>query len=235
MKSIGTEHESTLHRELKYRYASGGSTEVERAGFVCDALDTAGELIEIQTGSFAPLKKKLALLAARGPVRLIHPVIVVKTIELFDTGGRLISRRKSPRKGSFWNLFDQLVYAPELAALPNLTLEVALLDARERRVDDGRGSWRRRGISIADRAVETYRESIIFTALKDYRKLLPFKGKEEFTSSLLAERAGIRSNLARKTLYVLQRIGAVQRLRKEGKSWIYRQGKKSANGAGFSE
>jgi hypothetical protein len=221
MKSIGTEHESTLHRELKYRYAAGGSTEVERDGFVCDALDAAGELIEIQTGSFAPLRKKLSVLADRGPVRLIHPVIVTKTIEVFDTRGRLISRRKSPRKGCFWNLFDQLVYAPELAVLPNLTLEVALLDALERRVNDGRGSWRRRGVSIVDRAVETYRESIVLKGGKDYRKLLPFKRKEEFTSSRLAEKAGIRINLAQKTLYVLHRIGAVRRLRKEGKCWIY--------------
>jgi hypothetical protein len=223
MKSIGTKHESTLHRELKYRYAAGGLTEVEEEGFVCDARDAEGELIEIQTGSFAPLKKKLAVLAARGPVRLVHPVIVTKTIELFDTRGRLLSRRKSPRKGSFWNLFDQLVYAPYLAVLPNLTIEVVLLDASERRLDDGRGSWRRRGISILDRAMETYRESIALAGLKDYRKLLPFTGKEEFTSSRLAEKAGIKRELARKTLYVLQCIGAVRRLRKDGAYWIYRR------------
>ncbi|MDR2073455.1 MAG: hypothetical protein LBP60_08505, partial [Spirochaetaceae bacterium] len=214
-------HESTLHRELKLHYALGGDTEIERAGFVCDTQDPQGRLVEIQTGSFGALKKKLPILAAREPVRLIHPVIVTKTIELFDTRGGLISRRKSPRRGSVWNLFDQMIYAPQLAELPNLRIEVLLLDAVERRVADGKGSWRRRGISVNDRSLERCRESIAFSGPADYRNILPFRRGEEFSSVLLAERAGIRPSLARKTLYVLSAIRAVKRLRKEGRTWIY--------------
>ncbi|MDR2211031.1 MAG: hypothetical protein LBO65_06130 [Spirochaetaceae bacterium] len=224
MRSIGTEHESTLHRELKLRYALGGGIEIERAGFVCDAQDSQGRLVEIQTGSFGPLKKKLPILTAQETVRLIHPVIVTKTIELFDTQGKLISRRKSPRKGSLWNLFDQMIYAPQLAELPNLTVEVVLLDAVERRIADGKGSWRRRGISVHDRSLERYRETIPFFGPPDYRNILPFRRGEKFSSALLAERAGIRPELARKTLYVLTAIKAVKRLRKEGQTWVYTMG-----------
>jgi len=220
---IGTEHESTLHRELKFRYAAGGETEVERAGYVCDAVDAEGEQIEIQTGSFAPLRLKLPALAALGPVRLIHPVIVKKTIEVFDTRGNLLSRRKSPRKGSVWNLFEELLYAPELALLAGLTIEAVLIDAVERRIDDGKGSWRRRGISIVDRALETMLESAEFSGPADFKRLLPFKAREEFSSTLLAERACIRPELARKSIFVLRKIGVIKRLRKEGRVWIYRK------------
>jgi hypothetical protein len=162
-------------------------------------------------------------LAALGPVRLIHPVIVKKTIEVFDTRGNLLSRRKSPRKGSIWNLFEELLYAPELALLPNLTIEAVLIDAVERRIDDGKGSWRRRGVSIADRALEIWRESAEFSGPADFKRLLPFKAREEFSSTLLAERAGIRPDLARKSLFVLRKIGVIKRLRKEGRVWIYRK------------
>jgi hypothetical protein len=221
---IGTKNESTLHRELKFRYAVGGETEVERAGYVCDAVDAEGEQIEIQTGSFAPLRQKLPALAALGPVRLIHPVIVRKTIELFDTRGNLLSKRKSPRRGSVWDLFKALLYAPELALLDNLTIEAALVDAVERRIDDGKGSWRRRGVSIADRFLETWRESVVFSRPADYRRLLPFHRREEFNSTLLAEKAHIQPVLAGKSLNVLWKIGAISRLRKEGRSWMYKIG-----------
>jgi hypothetical protein len=218
---IGTENESSLHRALKLRYAAQGETEAARAGYVCDAVAPDGEILEIQTGSFAPLRTKLPALTTLGPVRLIHPVIVQKTIELCDIRGKVLYRRKSPRRGSAWDLFTVLLYAPELALLPGLTIEIALVDALEHRIDDGKGSWRRKGISIADRTLESWRDSIKLRSPADYGRFLPFSEKEEFTAAILAKKVKIRPVLARKTLYVLTKTGMVKRIRKAGKSWVY--------------
>ncbi|MDR2144724.1 MAG: hypothetical protein LBP29_10190 [Treponema sp.] len=218
-RRIGTENESSLHRALKFRYADPGKTEEDRAGFVCDAVGPGGEAIEIQTGHFGAVKNKLPALAARGRTRLVYPVIVTKTIELYDTGGKLISKRKSPRKGSVWDIFNELVYAPKLALLRRLAVEIALVDATERRRDDGLGSWRRKGISIEDRRLDVFHESIVLRKKADWRRFLPVTG--EFTVKELAEKAKIRPVLARKTLYVLEKAGLVEKIRKEGRSWVF--------------
>ncbi|MDR2049404.1 MAG: hypothetical protein LBP69_08100 [Treponema sp.] len=220
-RRIGTENESSLHKALKFRYADPGKTEEERAGFVCDALGPDGEAIEIQTGNFGAVKNKLPALAARGRTRLVYPVIVTKTIELYDTDGNLISKRKSPRKGSVWDIFAELIYAPKLTGLRRLTVEIVLVDATERRRDDGRGSWRRKGVSIEDRRLDVFRESVVLRKKADWRRFLPVTG--EFTVKELAKAARIRPVLARKTLYVLEKAGLVERVGKEGRSWVYRR------------
>ncbi|GHV78464.1 hypothetical protein AGMMS49944_02550 [Spirochaetia bacterium] len=221
---IGTKREGSLHRALKFRYTGVmGNIEVNRGGYVCDGVSESGEMIEVQTGSFGPLKKKVPELLRLGPVRIVHPIIIRKSIETWDEAGVLLRSRKSPRKGSAWDLFKALIYAPELPLLPGLSLELALLDVLEKRILDGKGSWRRKGASIADKSVTEYHETMVFTAPRDYRYFLPFKARENFTVRGLAEKAGIPAAVAGKTLYVLTRIGLAKRVGKEGNAWVYRK------------
>ena len=85
---IGTKRETSLHRELKFSYAGhDGQTEAEVSGYVADGINAAGEYIEVQTGSFGPLKKKAAELALKGKLRIVYPVIINKYIEVFNTEG----------------------------------------------------------------------------------------------------------------------------------------------------
>jgi hypothetical protein len=221
---IGTEREWSLHRALKFRYAGEeGTTEVSMEGYVCDGISGEGEIIEVQTGSFGPLKDKAPALLRLGPLRIIHPIIVGKTIELYDREGKLLHRRKSPRKGTAWDLFKALLYAPALPALPGLTIELPLVDIVEKRIQDGRGSWRRKGASIRDKELAAYHDTLLLTGLGDYRRFVPFTEEEAFTVKALGERAGIPPPIARKTLYVLTRLGVVRRIEKEGNAWVYRR------------
>jgi stalled ribosome alternative rescue factor ArfA len=223
--SIGTEKESSLHRALKYRYAgSNGQTESPVGAYVADGISESGELIEVQIGSFGPLRKKIKDLASHRKIKIVHPVIITKYIEVFDKKGKRLYRRKSPRRGSKWDLFDALLYAPELALIPNLSIELALVDSLERRIRDGKGSWRRKGISIIDKELAAWHETILLEKPADYRRcFLPFKKNEEFTVPLLAERAGIQAALARKTLYVLYKLELVERIGKMGNLIVYKQ------------
>jgi hypothetical protein len=221
-RSIGTEKESALHRALKIRYTgAGGRAEAAVGAFVADGISEDGEIIEVQTGSFGPLKRKIKDLTARGRVRIVHPVIVNKYIEVFDTAGNKQYRRKSPRKGSEWDLFYALLYAPELPRTPGLTIELALVDILETRIQDGKGSWRRRGISIAGRELTACRGTLPLGSPADYRRFIPFGEGEEFTSGDLKERARIQRPLAGKALYVLDKMGLVKRIGKKGNSWVY--------------
>ncbi|MCL1815424.1 MAG: hypothetical protein FWG27_06365 [Treponema sp.] len=218
---IGTENESSLHRSLKFRYAKKGETETTREGYVCDAIGEKGEAIEIQTGNFGALKKKLPALAKNGRVRLIYPVVVKKIIELYGSDGVLLRRKKSPRSGTIWDIFKELIYAPALVGLKNLAVEIVLVDVIEHRRDDGKGSWRRRGISIEDRILENCRESIVLKKKADWKlHFLPLEG--ECTVKSLAQKAKIRLDIARKTFYTLEKAGFLKRTKKQGRSWLYR-------------
>ena len=225
-KTIGTKNESTLHRTLKFRYAGpGGKTEETAGEFVADGKRADGEYIEVQTGSFGPLKKKVKEFALNNKVRIIHPIAQKKTIEVYEGGkkGKLLYRRKSPLKGSLWNLFDALLYAPELPLIRGVSVEAVLLDITEKRVKDGKGSWRRRGISIKDRALTSWHESVHFKKPKDYLYFIPFKKNEEFTTSSLSRCSDIDIETAQKALYVLTKMKVVKRKGKKGNSWIYQR------------
>jgi hypothetical protein len=224
---IRKRNESSLHRALKFRYAGpDGETEVSAGEYIADGKRGDGEYIEIQTGSFAPLKDKVKVLADNAKVRIIHPVAVKKIIETYEPPskgkpGTLVSRRKSPKNGTRWNLFDALVYAPLLPFIPGLTIEVALIDIIEKRVKDGKGSKHRNGISIQDRELAAWRESVVLAKPADYLRFIPFKKGEDFTSRLLSERAGINKWIARKTLYVLTAMGLLERKGKKGSFLVY--------------
>ena len=231
-RSIGTQSESSLHKALKFRYTGPeGQTEAEIAGFVADGISAEGECIEVQTGSFGPLREKAKELAAYGKVRIIHPVAVTKMIEVYEPpsgkkrAAKLLYRRKSPLKGSHWTLFDALGYAPELPLVPGLRIELALVDITEKRLKDGKGSWRRRGVSILDREISAWHGTVLLEKPRDYLRYVPFTRGKEFTTALLAAQAGIAAELARKALYVLTRIGVVKRVGKRGNAWLYRRGR----------
>jgi len=222
-KSIGTKNESTLHRTLKYQYAGpGGTTEAAVGEFVADGISASGEYIEVQTGSFAPLTKKVKMFASLGKVRIIHPAAIVKRIETYDEKGVLLTKRKSPKKGSKWDIFDALLHAPELPLNKNVTIELIMLDITEKRVKDGKGSWRRKGISLKDREMSAFHDRILFKKPKDYLCFIPFKKGEEFTVSSMAQKAGITADTARKALYVLTKMKVVKRIGKKGNAWVYK-------------
>ena len=239
---VGTLNESSLHKTLKFQYAGPkGLTEAEIGEFVADGVREDGEYIEVQTGSFAPLRKKIKALAKnkKAKIRIIHPIAVNKYIEVYDDEAfkpqrtrsaqrnvnkkeTILWRRKSPKKGSIWSLFEALMYAPELPLLPGVTIEAVLVDVTEIRVKDGKGSWRRKGISIKDRKLTAWHESIVFKKPSDYnRRFIPFKKGEKFTTAVLAARAAINTDTARMALFVLTKMKLVKRTEKQGNAWVY--------------
>ncbi|MDR3113956.1 MAG: hypothetical protein LBU25_00355 [Treponema sp.] len=222
---IGTVRESGLHRALKIRYAGkGGILEVSaghKEKYVWDGITKTGEIIEVQTGSFGPLKDKLTRMPPLRSIRIVHPIIIQKYLEVYDAENTRSYCRKSPRKGTIWDLFHALVYAPEIPLMPRLRIELALVSVKQRRRQDGWGSWRRKGISIIDTELTAVEGSLMLSGKEDYHVFLPSLEVEPFSSRDLGSIAGITPSLARKTLYVLTRLGIVRRLAKKGNALLY--------------
>ena len=88
MSAIGILNEKPLHAALKEWYARPGDQfEVSIDGYVVDIVRDA-LLIEIQTGNFSSIKRKVHALAALHPLRLVFPIAREKWIVGWQTERR---------------------------------------------------------------------------------------------------------------------------------------------------
>lgn len=219
---IGTLGENSLHAALKRFLARPGDAfEVPVGGYVIDIV-RGEQLIEIQTGNFAAMRRKLATLTAEHPVRVVHPIAAEKWIvKLGPDGETWLDRRKSPKQGTVFDVFRELVSFPHLLELGNFSLEVILTREEEVRVNDGNGSWRRRGWSIADRRLLDVVDRVVLASPADFRALLPPGIPEPFTTRDLAEVLGESVNLMGKMAFCLRRMGAIEHVGSRGRAYLY--------------
>lgn len=219
---IGLYAESALHAGIKELFrAPGDRVEVRMHGRCVDLLRANGEILEIQTGNFGRIRDKVRRLAAAGErVTVVHPVIGEKRILRLDPDdGHVLSSRRSPRRGTLLDLFDELVHFPDLLLLPGCRLLVLLLDAEELRTADGRGSWRRKFQSITDRRAGVVRDARLYAAPADLLSLLPAALPAHFTARVLAELLGCPAERARQLLYCLRALGLAETRGKEGRAF----------------
>jgi hypothetical protein len=201
--------EYSLHSEIKDWYmVSGDELEVKVEDFIVDII-RGKLLIEIQTGNFSAIKKKLIQLLSNNHVRLVYPIAKLKWIVHVSRLGEFVRRRKSPKKGKLTDLFYELVYAPSLIKDRNFSFEVLLIEEEEVRCNDGRGSWRRRGVSVKDRKLLNVFDRVIFEGSQDFLEFLPEELGGYFTNKVLALKLGISVRLAQKITYCLRKMGAI--------------------------
>ncbi len=230
---IGTLAEYSLHADLKRWYAhEGDRLEVNVEGFIVDVM--RGELlVEIQTRNFSGIKRKLAQLADIHPLRLVYPIAQEKWIVRVARNGKtVLSRRRSPKCGRLAELFDELVHIPALLREPTVSFEALLIEEEEIRRDDGRGSWRRKGVSTLDRRLIRVISRHIFEGPHDFLKFLPAGTPQPFTTRELSEALGESHHIAQKIAYTLREMGVIDAVGKRRNSVLYltnNEGRKTKN------
>jgi len=219
---IGTLGEKSLHSSLKDWYAQPGDRlEVEVDGFHIDII-RKNLLIEIQTGNFSSLKRKLNILIQNHPLRLVFPIAQAKWIvRLAADGVTQLGRRKSPKKGNLFHLFQELVSIPDLIKNPNFSLEILSIQEEEIRCDDGTGSWRRKGLRIADHRLIEVISRHIFKEPSDFLSLIPGDLPESYSTEDLAKSIKQPRWIAQKMTYCLRKMGLIEIVGKNGNSLLY--------------
>ena len=220
---IGTLREKPLHASLKQWCARKGDRfEVCVDGYVIDVVRDE-QLIEVQTGGFAKMKRKLTdLLAAGHRVRVVHPIPLEKTIVRLDADGTVLSRRRSPKRGSVRDVFSELVSIPGLITHPGLEIQVVLTEEDEYRQHDPKKAWRRRGWVVTERRLTRVEDTTTIRRPADLVELLPDGLPERFTTGDIAAAASCPLRVAQQMAYCLRHSGATEVVGKRGNSIEYR-------------
>ncbi len=217
--------ETSLHRDLKRRYAGDDAqTEVRLGGFRIDAVRD-DQLIEIQHGSLAAIRDKIRRLLARHRVLVVKPIVANKVLLKQDTAdGPVTTRRRSPKRGQLLDIFDELVYFTRVFPHQRLTLEVPLVDIEERRYPGHgrRRRWRENDFVVADQSLVSIGETIRLRRAADLLKMLPVKLPRQFHSGDVAQLMHIDRYIAQRIVYCLREMKAVRQVGKQGNTLLYR-------------
>jgi hypothetical protein len=199
----------------------GDQVEVAVDGYIVDIL--RGDLIlEVQTGDFSKIARKMRDLVSRHRVRLVYPLPrdlwIVKQPR---TAGDAMTRRKSPKHRRPFDVFGELVSFPELITHPNFELDVALTEEETVWMFDSPRRWRRRGwVTVERRLLQVY-ETVALRDPADYMALVPPGCPNEFLTSDLAGAEGCPRHLAQRAAYCLRKAGLIEKVGARGNAILY--------------
>ena len=214
---IGTLNEGSLHATLKLLYAEPGDEfEVKLDGFVID-IKRDDLLIEIQTSSLGALGRKLDHLLPSHSILLVHPIAV--ETRLIKPGAK---PRRSPKRGTIYSLFDELVSVPTLLDHPNLQLEVVLASVDKLQINDPTLRRRRGGWRTVDRRLDTVIETRRFNHLADLAELLPSDLPPEFTTADIASQTPVTRSQAQKMAYCFRSCEVFETIDRNKTGYVYR-------------
>lgn len=215
--------ETSLHRQLKRFYAGHETRQEVRVGrWRIDAV-ARGQLVEVQLGSLAAIRSKVQALLAEHRLRVVKPIVARKHLIKLDERGRVVAERSSPKRGSWLDAFDELVYFTQVFPHPNLTLELPLVEIAERR-RPGHGRrrrWRRDDFVVDDQELLAIADQRRVRTAADLVRLLPARPQGEFDTADLAQALGVRRFVAQRIAYCLREMGALDTRGKRARAWLY--------------
>jgi hypothetical protein len=221
-QQFSTLNEKPLHEALKHWYAQANDRfEIPVDGFVVDIV--RGELlVEIQTRNFTAIRRKLEKLVVHHPVRLVYPIPGEKwIIKLAADGTNQKSRRKSPKRGTFENVFEELVSLPELLKSPDFSIELLIIQEEEVRQYEGTRGWRRGGWVTRERRLLKVMDRRILQTPADLYLFIPSTLTRPFTTADLAAAIAKPRRLAQRMVYCLRLLGCITAVGKHANAILY--------------
>jgi len=219
---IGTLREKTIHSVLKYYYAPDPIYhEIKIGQYVAD-ICVDGEIFEVQTRNFNAMRDKLSFFLQEHDVTIIYPVAHTKWLSWLNMEtGELSSKRKSPKTGTHYQIIPELYKIKMFIHNPHLHFIISLIDVEETRYLNGWSRDKKRGSSRMDGIPVDIFDEVRIDTMSDYVKFLPDTLEKNFTSKDLGLAAKISQSLASTLLNVLLETGAVCRIGKKGRSYLY--------------
>jgi hypothetical protein len=219
--------ETSLHRELKRRYAGHDARfEVELGGYRIDVV-SGGQLVEIQHGPLAAIRDKVRALLADHRVLVAKPIVAKKLLVKRDgKGGPVLARRLSPKRGRLLDLFDELVSFTRVFPHRRLTLEVLLVEVEEWRYPGHgrRRRWRANDHQVEDQKLLAVHDVCRLRTAGDIARLVSCPLPKPFHTGHLAASLSVERWFAQRIAYCLRKMGAVREVGKKGNARLYEFG-----------
>jgi len=219
---IGTLGEKTLHAVLKQYYEPDKANHEIRIGsFVADIVTDSG-IIEIQTRAFDKLRNKLAKFLEISHVTVVYPIPKTKWLLWIDEQtGETTKKRKSPRQGRIFDIIPELYKIKPLINHVNLRLCIVFIDMEEYRYLNGWSKDKKKGSTRCDRVPIDIVDEVYINNTADYIKFIPDELSDGFTSKDYKNATDTNLLTAQTALNILNHIGIVRRVGKQGNLYIY--------------
>lgn len=189
-------------------------------GYIID-IAKKNELVEIQTQNFSKIRPKLKKLLSKYKVRLVHNIPAIKWLIKTDMRGNIILKRKSPKKGNVYYIFDELIYLVDIVSDPNFSLDIIITEEEEIRQSKRKGNETRKGFSIKDRKLIKILEKIEIDKIEDYLKIFPSGIKEPFSTKDVAGELNVSIYLAQEIVYFFKKTELIKCTGKRGNLLLY--------------
>lgn len=235
---FSTLNESNLHNSLKQLYCSiyDGQIEVEMDGHVYDILTKNKNVIEIQTKNLSKLLPKVLDCIEKGHnIKIVHPIVITNRILLTDENGNKISKRKSPKNGSIYDIFRELTGIYPVLLNRHFSLEIVEIEMIEERIQtkeavqsqNKRRRYKRNWIKT-NKKLEEILNTRRFNNKKDYLDLLPkslpkeFCAKDLYTALKKEKQPANAYNNAHLIIWVLSHMELIEKTQVKNKNHYYR-------------
>jgi len=156
---------------------------------------------------------------------VVKPIVVRKhLVKQASKNGPVVSRRMSPKCGTIFDLFDELVHFTRVFPHPRLTLEVPLVDVEEWRYPGHgrRRRWRASDHQVEDQKLLTVHRSYRLRTAADLVRLIGCPLPQPFHTGQLAESLQVRRWVAQRIAYCFRQMGAACEVGKQGNTRLYR-------------
>lgn len=128
-KNIGTYNEKTIHALLKKRYESNEKYhEIRYKNYIAD-IKKDNRIYEIQSANFYRMRDKIEAFTAEDDLMIVFPIPREKNIVWIDPDtGESSKPRRSPKKGSEYDIFHEIYMIRDLISNPRLGFIAVLMD-----------------------------------------------------------------------------------------------------------
>jgi hypothetical protein len=156
-------------------------------------------------------------------VVIVKPLVFRRRlIKYAEKNGAIVSRRMSPKRGSWLDAFHDLIYFREVFPHQRLTIELPAVEIEEHRYPKKKHRFRKANYHIADQVLANLIETRVLESSNDVLTLLPTALPDKFDTGDLAQNWGVSRWLCQRITYFLRETEMIETVGKRGRSMLYR-------------
>lgn len=220
---IGTLGERTLHMILKNFFEPDTQYHEQKVGRYVADICRDDEIIEVQTRSFAALRKKLEAYRGKYRVTVVYPISNIKYVSWIEPEtGEISKRHKSPKQGKPWDVLREFYSLCPIMPLEGVRFMLVFVNTDEFRMRTGRSTDKKKfGARRYERIPTELCDIVTLENPSDFAALIPHTLGERFTAAEFARAAKMTPRAVGYAMRVLTTLGVIEHTDMQGRAYVY--------------